>query len=465
MRSPRAPLLWAVGLWAVPLNLLALAYPHRAAAFLSALLPLAAVAIWDWFRAAGRLDGLSPVPGDPVRFTLGKPAVLSLAMRGNLAAPVTVRLLAYLPEQLSPSRGSLETRLQPGEGSWAFPIQVSPVLRGRGSLGGCVLETASPLGFWTLRKRMDFIREVCVYPGLAGRTGKVSLPEIRNNMGQHRRMRTGKGREFEKLREYLHGDDYHDIHWKATAKRGFPVTKTFQTENSQEVYAIVDASRLSSVPLSAALPDAPSADSGLAATRAAPAPIAHAPQPLEYYLRTALRLGMAAERQGDRYGLMAYADRPAHFLPAGKGKSHYGRFRDALCALRSDDASPDYAELFASIRLRLRKRAMLLFLCSLDEPAQAEAFAEHVGLISRQHLVTVVAVKPTGIRPVFQGLPVEADSDVYDRMADHLRLRNLDGLAGRLRRQGVSFRAWEPDRLSAEAVARYLDAKHRRAVA
>jgi uncharacterized protein (DUF58 family) len=284
-------------------------------------------------------------------------------------------------------------------------------------------------------------------------------------MGQHRRMRTGKGREFEKLREYLHGDDYHDIHWKATAKRGFPVTKTFQTENSQEVYAIVDASRLSSVPLSAVPSGSASPDALLSATHSAAAGGGHAPQPLEYYLRTALRLGMAAERQGDRYGLMAYADRPAHFLTAGKGKSHYGRFRDALCTLRSDGASPDYAELFASIRLRLRKRAMLLFLCSLDEPAQAEAFAEHVGLISRQHLVIVTAVKPAGIRPVFHGDPVSADSDVYDRMADHLRLRNLDRLAGRLRRQGVSFRAWEPDRLSAEAVARYLDAKHRRAVA
>jgi len=58
----------------------------------------------------------------------------------------------------------------------------------------------------------------------------------------------GKGRDFEKLREYIPGDSLDDIHWKATAKRGHPVTKVFQIERTQEVYVILDASRLSGAP-------------------------------------------------------------------------------------------------------------------------------------------------------------------------------------------------------------------------
>jgi uncharacterized protein (DUF58 family) len=267
----------------------------------------------------------------------------------------------------------------------------------------------------------------------------------------------GKGREFDKLREYLHGDDFHDIHWKATAKRGFPVTKTFQAENTQQVYAVLDASRMSSVPLAARTGDARTA--GGASLGGMPS------IPMEYYLRTALRLGMAAERQGDLYGLMLYAERPLGFIRAGKGKSHYGRFRDTLCGLESRATGPDYAELFTDLRLRIRKRAMLIFLCSLDEPALAESFTEQIALISRQHLVTVVAVKPPGLQPVFQGGPVSGDAEVFARMADQIRLRNLEKLAKDLRRQGVTFKAWEPSRLSAEAVAQYLDVKNRRVVA
>ncbi|MDB5050794.1 MAG: hypothetical protein JWO30_3865 [Fibrobacteres bacterium] len=454
MMVPRGPLLWAVGLWLVPLNLLAAIDPARAGLCLLAMLPLPLAAAWDAFRLRGSLAGLEPLPRDPARFTLGKPGTLTLTLRGQTASQRTLRILVELPPQLSPSLAAADLRLRPGTGDWNVSFPVTPVLRGRSAVGGFTLETASPLGLWSLRRSGTLPCGIRVYPGLADGTGKVALPETLSLAGQHLRRQVGKGREFDKLREYLHGDDFHDIHWKATAKRGFPVTKTFQAENTQQVYAILDASRMSSVPLAAQTGDA-----------GASSPVGMPSVPMEYYLRTALRLGMAAERQGDRYGLMLYAERPFDFIRAGKGKSHYGRFRDALCGLESRPAGPDYSELFTDLRLRLRKRAMLIFLCSLDEPALAESFTEQIALISRQHLITVVAVKPPGLQPVFQGRPVSGDAEVYIRMADQIRLRNLEKLAKDLRRQGATFKAWEPSRLSAEAVAQYLDVKNRRVVA
>ena len=37
-----------------------------------------------------------------------------------------------------------------------------------------------------------------------------------------------------------------DIHWRVTAKRGRLVTKEYQLERTQEIYVVIDASRLSS---------------------------------------------------------------------------------------------------------------------------------------------------------------------------------------------------------------------------
>ena len=68
----------------------------------------------------------------------------------------------------------------------------------------------------------------------------------RGGLGVHARRQIGKGREFEQLRQYFPGDSYEDLHWKATAKRGMPVTKVFQIERTQEVYVVLDSSRLSS---------------------------------------------------------------------------------------------------------------------------------------------------------------------------------------------------------------------------
>ena len=455
MIFPRGPLLWLAGLWVVPLNLAAALYPAHAGACVAAMLPAFAAAAWDALRLRGRLDGLRPAFDPSARFTLAKPGTLALTLQGALAEPLRVRMAVELPSLLAPPLAVLDMDLSPGAGNWAFSLAVTPVRRGRAPAGRFAMETVSRLGLWTLRKEGTADSDVRVYPGLGGKSGRSALPETTPQAGMHRRRQAGKGREFDKLREYLHGDDFHDIHWKATAKRGYPVTKTFQVENTQQVYVVVDASRLGAVPLfaTAASPAAPSDPAA-----------GHAPLPLEYFLRTALRLGMAADAQGDRYGLMLFADRPLAFLRAGKGKPHYGRFRDMLASLESAESSPDYAEVFTALRLRLRKRAMIIFLCSLDEPALAEGFAEGVGLLSRQHLVSVVSLRSPSLRPIFQGALPDSDAEAAARLADQVRLRQLDRVAADLRGRGAIFRAWEPARLSAEAVAEYLDAKRRRVV-
>src|SRR5205823_6064500 len=82
----------------------------------------------------------------------------------------------------------------------------------------------------------------------------------RGQLGTHAQRQAGQGRDFEKLREYVHGDSYDEIHWKASAKRGHPVTKVFQVERTQEVYVIVDASRLSAREVK--IEDAPAVSAG-----------------------------------------------------------------------------------------------------------------------------------------------------------------------------------------------------------
>jgi uncharacterized protein (DUF58 family) len=318
------------------------------------------------------------------------------------------------------------------------------VERGQGRIARWRLDRKSPWGLWDCRREGEAACEVKVYPDLgAGRPG-FAAPENQALSGAHRGGMVGKGWEFEKLREYLHGDDYHDIHWKATARKGVPVTKIFQVENTQQIYVILDISRFSALPF--------------------PAPRARENTPLEHYLRAALRLGLAAERQGDYYGLMLYGERPEAFVRAGKGKSHYGVYRDALYNVRSLPGSPDYPELFSALRLKLRKRALLLFFCDLEDPAASESFQANISLISRQHLVSVHMIRPPGIHPVFGDSPVHAASDIYARLSDQLYLQNLASAARSLKRQGVAFRAWDPARFSTEAISDYLDAKRRQAL-
>ena len=94
---------------------------------------------------------------------------------------------------------------------------------------------------------------------------------------------------------------------------------------------------------------------------AAPSSILH-PQSsstLERFLTAALVLGLAAEQQGDLFGLVAFSDKIESFVRAKNGKAHYSACRDALYTLQPRIVTPDFEELCTFLRLRLRRRGNL----------------------------------------------------------------------------------------------------------
>ena len=176
-------------------------------------------------------------------------------------------------------------------------------------------------------------------------------------------------------------------------QRGKPITKVFQIEKTQEVYVrrgCVAIKRAHSSRFKS--PD--DAQPGILN-----------PEPgtstLERFVTAALVLGLAAERQGDLFGLLTFTDKVETFVRARNGKNHYGICRDALYTLQPKIATPDFDELCTFIRLRLRRRALLVFLTALDDPALAESFVRNVDLIRRQHLVLVNMLQMPGVKPLF----------------------------------------------------------------
>jgi uncharacterized protein (DUF58 family) len=304
------------------------------------------------------------------------------------------------------------------------------------------VEGASPLGLWAARKSVPIESEIRVYPNLLkDRKNLAALFLNRGQFGLHAQRQVGKGRDFEKLREYIPGDGYDEIHWKATARRGKPITKVLQVEKTQEVYVILDASRLS-----ARKPDEEAGGGDSA---------------LERFVTAALVLGLAAEKQGDLFGLLTFADRVEKFVRARNGQSHYNICRDALYTLQPKIVAPDFDELNTFIRSHLRRRALLIFLTALDDPAVAESFVRNIDLIRRQHLILVNMLQPRGVKPLFANPGVTGLDDLYGELGGHLRWQKLRELQKVLQRLGVQFSLLGNERLSAELVSQYLSVKQR----
>jgi uncharacterized protein (DUF58 family) len=430
MIVPRNRLLFWFAVIAVPFSVLAGAIPEMLVLCAVVLAALVALVLIDAFLSRSVLNGVDVDVPPVTRMNMEKDGQLEVKLRNPDSRARKLRVALSLPEEFSSSYDELEVGLPEGSEWSRLPWPCKPSRRGKFALRAAHVESISPMGFWDVRRTLPLQGEIRVFPNLQKEQKGLGLL-FHGAIGIHSLRQVGKGREFEKLRDYVPGDGLDDIHWKATARRGRPITKVFQIERTQEVYVAIDASRLS------AREDA-----------------------IERQLSAALLLGMAAEQQGDLFGLLTFSDQVQRFVRARNGSAHYQVCRDAIYALQPSEVNPDFDEVCAFIRLRLRRRALVIFLTSLDDPVLQEDFVRNIDLISRQHLVIVGMMRPSGLAPLFSE-PISNSEQLYEQLGGHMRWHNLEELSGVLQRRGVKFNLFDSERMGLHLVSEYLNVKKR----
>jgi len=429
---PRSRLLLVFALVALPAAAL---LSQQTVLGVGLLVILVATLALDAVLGASILRGLRAELEPLTRLALERPGELAIRFQNPPQRPLSIRTGLALPPELEHETVEVQAQL-PADVTWSrVMLPVLPTRRGEYPLDGCYVEATSPLGLWSHRRRLAAKGRVRVYPNLmAERAALAALS--RQTVGPRQPRQIGKGREFEKLREYLPGDGFDEIDWKATARRGTPVTRVFRVERTQEIYILIDASRLTGRMVAGQ-------------------------SMLERYLSAGLILGDTAQRDGDRFGLVTYSDQVHAFLRASSGAPHFGLCRDSLVTLTTQFVNPDFDELFAQIRTRLRRRAMLVFLTALDDPTLTESFTRNAKLLARQHLVCVNLIQPEGIRPLFTGPAPHNADEIYDRLGAHLSWQKLTEAGRGLRQQGIQFNLLDPQRLTYELIEQYRSLKQR----
>jgi uncharacterized protein (DUF58 family) len=316
-----------------------------------------------------------------------------------------------------------------GSGVVQYPVTVAG--RGEFAFTPLYLEAGSPWGLWQTRAELTVNSRLRVYPNLRDRA-TAALFRRTADLGVRLHRQVGKGREFDNLRHYLPGDSFEDVNWKATARRGFPTVKLYRVENAQEIYAVVDASRLS-------------------AREAI----------LDAYVDAALHLALVAQTQHDRFGLVTFSDRTHRLVRARNGMDHFRLCRETIYNLQPRRVSPDFREVFTSLQLNLRRRSLLMFFTALDDALLAETFEKEIGLLARRHLVLVNVVHPPGLQPLFEGAPPADLDSLYAGLAGQLVSNRLRELQIALQGRGVRMSIVDPARIKQQITSQYLDIKRR----
>jgi uncharacterized protein (DUF58 family) len=424
MISPRAPLIVLVAVLALPACAVASLQPQWQAECFLLLFVFLIIAVGDAWLGCRRLTAVNVAAPPFLKWFKARPARFELQVAGRLQVSLD------LPVGLETSTKVMSLKA----GASQANFDCLPLRRGRYIVARCHLRAPSPWHLWHVRVAKELSTEIRVFPDLEREPGVKLL--LLKKLGGLRAQRTiGRGREFERLRDYAAGDSYDEIAWKASARRGRPIVKVFQVERTQDVYALIDSSRLGA--------------------RAAA---------VERFVGAALMLALAAENNGDNFGLVTFSDRVDHFVAPARGKPHFARCREAIFDLQPTPVSPDFAELFAFLQLRIRRRSLLLFLTDLADPLLAETFLRDVHLLSRRHVVLVNRLGDEQVRPLFSGKLAENQHEIGERLAGHLQWATLKDLEKNLRRLGVGMSLLTPGSVGLDLVRQYNDVKRRQAL-
>ena len=170
----------------------------------------------------------------------------------------------------------------------------------------------------------------------------------------------GQGTEFDSLREYVTGDDVRSIDWRATARRGDVVVRTWRPERDRQVVLVLDTGPHLGRPGRRRAPARRGDGRGAAAGRA----------------------GFPGRRPGRPAGL-----RPA-VRAAVQGSSATAllpRWCNAMAPLEPALVETDRAAMVAEVLRATRRRALVVLLTALDAAPLEEGLLPVLAALTARH--------------------------------------------------------------------------------
>jgi uncharacterized protein (DUF58 family) len=449
---------------------------------------LYALPLWDgavlvaWFADLARL----PKPKEltvsrrwcePVSLDISSRVELRVDNHGRRAIEISIE--DDVPAALCPALPRFTLSVPPG-GSATAAYSVCPTRRGDIQVGQIFLRYHGAVRFaerWTTAETRQTIR---VYPNLR-EPERYTLYLIRSRqIEQEKRLKRliGRGREFESLREFRESDEFRDICWTATARRGKLISRVYQAERSQSVFLVVDAGRLMLARTRSQKPGVRIQESGVrsqeseaASGKSKPfwqsadlptgAPARNAPPPLmklDYAVNAALTLAHVAQHSGDTTGLLTYGRKLQSYLPCARGAEHLRHILEQLASVSGEPIEADHALAADSLLARNRRRSLVVWLTDLAETAATPDVIEAASRLLSRHLVLFAVVGEPELRALAARRP-ESPDQMYRYVAAQQMVHRRELLLRRMREQGALAMEFLPGQLSPEIVNQYLQIK------
>lgn len=330
-------------------------------------------------------------------------------------------------------------RLKSREGK-TIVYKLRPTQRGVYGFGRIRVFVRSALSLAERRYTCGEPQDAKVYPSYL-MLHKYELLAMNNRlteMGVKRIRRAGNNTEFERIKEYVEGDNYRSLNWKASARRHQLMVNVYEDERSQQIVSVIDKGR-----------SMQQSFNGITL--------------LDYAINASLMLAYVAIRKADKAGLICFSDHTDTFIAPSRRHGQMERVLDALYSQETRFGESDFSDMLSVVSQRISKRSLLVVYTNLTSLQAMERQLPYLLQLNMRHRLLLVFFVDNEKTDFLRRKP-KTTEQYYQHVITEKMVNEQRLIVSKLRQRGIISLLTTPERLSINVLNKYLELKEQQAI-
>lgn len=397
---------------------------------------LICLVIVDYLRLFRVKQGIAGERVTPEKLSNGDQNELLIKVSNHYSFTISLNIIDEIPHQFQVRDHNHTISMDSGMKE-TLSYHLRPVKRGEYSFGALNVYASTNIGLVRRRFRFSENKMVPVYPSYL-QMRQYELLAISNrltDLGIKKIRKIGHNMEMESIKEYVFGDDYRTINWKATARKGELMVNNYQDEKSQQVFSVVDKSRVMQMPFE-----------GMSL--------------LDYAINSSLVISNIAIKKEDKAGLITFQHKVNTLLPASNRSMQMQLITQSLYSQKTAFKESDYSALYSSVKRKITQRSLLLLYTNFETLSGMERQLPYLKNLAKSHLLVVIFFQNTELDELLNET-AETTKEIYNKAIAEKLAYEKQIIVKELNNHGIQTILTKPQHLTINTINKYLELKAR----
>lgn len=361
---------------------------------------------------------------------------LYINITNNYSFAVGVKIIDELPEQFQYRNFNIKKNLIVNE-KQIVKYTVKPLSRGEFYFGNLIVMVISPLGFANRKMLFDNAMMMPSYPSFL-KLRQYELMAISDRLtdaGIKKIRRVGQSTEFDRIKEYVIGNDIRAINWKASARKNQIMVNHYTDERAQQIYSVINAGRIMQMPFN-----------GLSL--------------LDYAINASLVISHISFIKHDKPGLVTFSNTIQNTVIADRKGNQLFRLQEALYNIKTDFEETNYEVLLSYTRTKLTQRSLLLLYTNFETVNSLRRQLKYIKQIAKNHLVVVIIFENTELHTLLN-IKASNTEEIYKQTIAKKFEYEKQQIVLELQKSRIQCVYTKPQNLTVNTLNKYLELKAR----